>query len=291
MAPRATVFLLLLPAATACIFDRGGVPGEPDLGVEPDLSLGDGDGPMDLTDDDAGCSPSLDPSTLMLLDFEAISGTTVPDLTGDHPGTLVGDLQLVPGRAGCGEALRVPASSTGGHVAVPDSPDWELDEGSIELWVRFDSPTDGKMSQGLISRDANGTANEGHFSLIRACGGQIAVRLQRGGGNDMKCSKPVVEDRWYHVAVNFGSETGLQLFIDGSEVDEQGKVGWYVPGNACNTTLQCGSTTDGGLEGNNNPWVIGNSSHVSDEGKATPLSTPVGGVIDQVRISSTTRSF
>jgi hypothetical protein len=57
MTPRAALVLLLLPTATACVFDRGGIPEDPDLGPAFDLPLGDGCA-TDLAGDNAGCAPT-----------------------------------------------------------------------------------------------------------------------------------------------------------------------------------------------------------------------------------------
>jgi hypothetical protein len=155
----------------------------------------------------------------------------------------------------------------------------------------FDTPMNGKTSRGIISRDANGAAKEGHIAVVRACGGGITVRLQRGGANYVRCSKPVKENVWYHVGINFGPKTGLELFVNGQQANEKGGVKWIAPSQPCTYGLTCGSSTTGGIDGNDNPWVIGDSSQASQEGQATPLIAPLGGIIDHVRISSTTRSF
>lgn len=278
--------------AISCTFDASG--------LSPDGSFGPLDGRLELIGADgdssvAICSSGLDDKTLMLLSFDQPLDTTmsIPDQTGDHPGTLKGDTaQQVEGPAGCGKALHFPFAAKGGsYVEVPDSPDWDLKEGSIELWVRFDVVEGEPTSRGILSRDASQMNEEGHFSIYRACGGEIVVRLQRGGVSYFACSDPVEEGRWVHVAVNFGSSTELQLYVDGERTNTTSDIAYGGGSSPCEHQGQCGSSIGAGIDGNSNPWVIGASAGGSEDGKATPTRYHLGGTLDEVRVRSEPRTF
>jgi len=49
---------------------------------------------------------------------------------------------------------------------------------------------------------------------------------------------------------------------------------------------ECGLPTTAGLAGNANPWVLGASTHDSDEDLATPVDGHLVGAIDDLRISA-----
>jgi hypothetical protein len=297
--PAKSLMLMMAASVTvtgaSCTFDASG--------LSPDRNLGPLDGRIEVfgADSDHGdgdaskCSIGPDEKTLMLLSFDQPLDTTmtIPDRTGDHPGTLRGDTaQQVEGPAGCGKALQIPASATeGSYVEVPDSPDWDLEQGSVELWVRFDVVEGGPTSRGIISRDAGGTNEEGHFSIFRACNGEIMARLQRGGKSYLACSDPVEEGRWIHVAVNFGASTELQLYIDGGRAHGTSSVKFGDSSDPCTVSGRCGSSTGAGIDGNSNPWVIGASAGSSEDGEATPTYYHLGGVLDEVHVRSEPRTF
>jgi len=245
--------------------------------MPPDLSAPDGPVP------DAGppCVASADPDTLLLYTFSG-TGTQVTDATGKHHGTLVGSAARGLGAPGCGTAAVFPNSASD-YIEVPDSPDWDLPQGSVDLWVRVDTPTPVAV-RGIVSRDADQIAKPGHFSIYQLPDGGIAVRLQRTTNlGAVRCSPPLTLGAWHHVGVNFGAG-GLQLFVDGAP-------GLRTDSVKAGLILQCGTSTEQGIEGNDNPWVLGTSSHQSAEGSATPTSYPFDGAIDSFRVSKIRRAF
>jgi hypothetical protein len=256
-------------------------PGE----VGADLPPADDASPPDLTPDaSAPCVSQADPSTVALYTFEG-SGAAVSDLTGQHPGTLVGSAwSRGPGPAGCGEALVFPSSSVAAdYVSIPDASAWDLTLGSVDFWVRIDSAA--SSVRGIVSRDANGHVKPGHLSFLQLCDGGIAVRLQHTANDrDVQCSAPLSLGVWHHVGANFGAG-GLTLQVDGVLATRTDTI------NSCGLKLQCGTSTSLGIDGNDNPWVLGVSSQKSAEGSATPTTNPFHGAIDSFRISSKRRSF
>jgi hypothetical protein len=227
------------------------------------------------------CVATADPDTLALLTFEG-SGDTAIDLTGQHPGTLVGKVDRVAGPSGCGSAVEFDEQKTN-YVVIPDAPAWDLNTGSLDFWVRIDTAPSAKGVRGLVSRDAKLSAKPGHISIFQMCDGGIAVRLQGSGKESVRCSPPVALGAWHHIGVNFGAGA-LQLFVDGAEATRSDL-------QRCSFDLQCGTSTDNGIAGNDNPWVLGASSGSSDEGQAEPVSASFDGAIDSFRVSSVRRAF
>ncbi|MBW2735004.1 MAG: hypothetical protein JRH20_21700 [Deltaproteobacteria bacterium] len=213
------------------------------------------------------CNTQVDQDTLALLTFDPIEGDHVADLTGNHPGTLVGvGWSKVSGPAGCGDAVFLPLSDHP-YVTLADTPDWQLDQGSVELWVRFDTPPDA-ASQGILSRDALEMDFPGHLSIFRACDGRIAARLQGLGSQVVRCSQPLPEGVWVHIGLNFGPE-GLQLFVNHVLAKETLSAPY---GGRCTLRAACGSGALGmGIAGNNNPWVLGADMMMSGTDQATPV--------------------
>jgi hypothetical protein len=304
---------LVLGGAPGCRFDAGGLTTlevESDLARVLDMKLlevstadapqldamvgWDLPPPLDLLPKDAPAPPScatiLDPDTVMLLRFEKVTGFTFGDVAGTHDGVVSTKPSLVPGPPGCGKALVIPAAG-GTQVKVPDHAAFKLLEGSVDFWVRFDAAASKTGFNGIISRDASGEANPGHLTIFRSCEGTIVARIQNTQ-DYVQCSAVVVPvGVWFHVGVNFGATTGLQLFVNGKQVNATKTITYGTPGYVCSLAASCNSTTKVGINGNSNPWVIGASAMSSAEGSGSPTSNPLAGVIDEVRVSKIPRTF
>jgi hypothetical protein len=204
---------------------------------------------------------------------------------GGPPGCAGGGLQTpIPFHATtcthCGQTYPLPCSQAG-YAIIPSWSGTKLKQGSIDLWVKFDAA--GSGDQGIVSRDATSNKQPGHFSIYRHADGFIAVRLQKPSANDqLVCSKPVLNDTWYHVGVNFGP-AGLELYLYGQRVAEMLSVGSETCGD--------GKDRDIGLDGNDEPWVVGGSSWHSCEGVHEPVTNMLSGTVANLRISSVRRDF
>lgn len=230
------------------------------------------------------CVASADKDTLLLYAFSGSGATvTVTDATGKHPGTIVetGPAR-VSGKSGCGKAMSFSDTTPISYVETKDSPDWDLAHGSVDFWVRFD--TSG-TNEGVFSRDASGTTNPGHISVLRLCTGALYLRLQRSATEEYtRCTSPLAKETWYAVGVNFG-QGGLELWVNGNKATSTTTI-------TCGTdTYPCGGATDAGIDGNDNPWILGTLAWTSEEGKATPVKNPLSGRIDSFRVSKTRRSY
>lgn len=258
---------------------------------EPDCTgvyCGEGDGCGGECKTGSGCTEpdcvyKVDSDTVALYTFSG-SGNTVTDLTGMHPGTVVGTgATRVSGKSGCGNAMRFSPTTPVSHVMVPDSTAFDLKQGSVDLWVRFDSAA--STNEGILSRDASGTTKSGHLTILRRCNGAISIRLQNTTNEGNVCSKPLSVGAWHHVGVSFGGSQGIKLYVDGTLTNETADI-------ICGTdTITCGTSVTTGIDGNDNPWVIGASSWNSQEDVSTPVTQPLDGRVDSVRISKVRRSF
>ncbi len=190
------------------------------------------------------------------------------DALGAHPGSIVGgNITRIEGPTGCGTAWLFNGDS---YVVLPASPDWQQREGSVDFWYR---PTD-QMNEGnvgILSRDAGGTGRPGHTQINQNTREQILLRIQ-SAGSETNIISPMsyTPGTWIHIGINYGPPSA-EFYIDGTLVD---------------------TGIAEGLDGNENPWVIGAGSYMSNEGQATPVTDfLVGGAIDELRMSAQRRDF
>jgi hypothetical protein len=239
-------------------------------------------------EDTAGSScQGPDEGTVALYPFDSDGGTSrITDAVGANHGVSNDPLATTAGPAGCGDALSFPAPTP---IVIADDPDWQLFEGSLDLWIRQEAPA--TQSMGLVTRDALGTELPGHFSLMLDGGDRVFVRIQDlevdSVPHTLICAnQPLDIGRWTRVGVNFGPPRN-ELWIDGQPQAGTGSVRF-----GATNTHDCGPVATGGIAGNNNPWVVGASSHGSEEGESEALLAPLTGVsLDHLRISSIRRDY
>ena len=142
------------------------------------------------------------------------------------------------------------------HVVVPHDPKWLLDQGVVALDFTADRL---KGAQGLLSKDAKGFGNGGHLT-IWLDEGKVVVRLQ-----DQK-SEYVVQSP--AKTVKKGVPTRLALAFG------PGGVKLYVDGKVAGSHAY-----QGGLQGNQEPLVIGARDWKSRPGAADNLEAFFAGTI------------
>lgn len=237
------------------------------------------------------CAARAADDDVLLYTFDEVPAftTTVADARGQHPAVarpLGAVVDRAPGPEGCGLAARF---AEGRYLEVPSHPDFDLSAGALDFWVQATPTADRRLMEGILSRDASGTARSGHLSVYRACDGHLLVRLQRTNAPDVyRCSDgPLVGERWAHVGLNFGPP-GVELYVDGELQTNTSSttVRWD-----CGSPVPCGAPSSQGIDGNENPIVLGVSSHGSEEGSAAPVTRPFSGLIDSFRLSRNRRSF
>ncbi|MEM8798735.1 MAG: tandem-95 repeat protein [Pseudomonadota bacterium] len=201
------------------------------------------------------------PAPIAYWSFEG-SGSAVRDSVGDHDGIYQNGATNSGGELSSGGDGSSAYFDGTNHVEIPASTDFQLANGTIALAFNSD---DVSRSNGLISRDSSGFDGGGHFDL-KTRQGKIYLRVQTEDEHFVLQSDPgsLSDGQDHHVAVSFG-EDGLKLFLDGVEV-------------ASNPTFT------GGIDGNNEPWVIGVSQDQSGDGVADQLRHYFEGEIDNVVI-------
>ena len=235
----------------------------------------------DGTVDASGPCSTVGADTVALYRFEA-GGVT--DETGEHNGMVELLHSIVPGP--CGGALMLDPDH---HAIVPDSTEFDLPTGSIELRIQIEDMTTA-LSRIVLSRDAAGTSMDGHMSIGVSPGGNVFVRMQHTPTIiDYRCSAPVSTQTWMHIGVSFGGDPateGLQLWVD----HEVAAGGAFVEGGS---SWDCTVPHDWGMEGNNNALVIGAANWDATEGETDPFISAYAHniVIDEIHIRSTWRNF
>lgn len=218
-----------------------------------------------VSPDAAPDAPPIDgpvvPAVIAQYAFEG----NLADETGDHPGTAVGSgLTYVAGAVG--QAVRIPDTGTT-YVRVEDSAELDLTAGTIELRFRFGAGLPAG-DRGLLSRDAQGTTTDGHFSLRLGHDRRVVARIQRMGTPLVQAHRctalPVAPDAWHRVVVSFGPG-GLSMTVDGALA---GGASWTDGGG---TVFPCTDAWDRGIAGNDNPLVLGALTINSAEGTGAPV--------------------
>jgi hypothetical protein len=226
---------------------------------------------------------SADDGVVALYPFDGDEGRSqVADAVGDHNGSVQqGLVTTVAGPEGCGRAF---AFGEQRYVVIDDSPSWDLEAGSIDLWLWL--PAELTDHAGVLSRDQQNRDDPGHFTLFVDDAGHALARVQpaseSGELDALPCSEAVLpREQWLHIGVNFGPPE-VELYIDGELVEGLGP-----------STLrdECGQNGPFGIAGNDLPWVLGRATHHS-EGILDTLELPATGfAVDHVRISSVRRDF
>ncbi len=131
----------------------------------------------------------------------------------------------------------------------------------MQLWF---NPADVSGMQGLIERDASNQNTSGHVGLYLN-GDDLVLRIQTTSeSKTITVADSVNAGDWHHAAVSFGSN-GLELYLNGDLVAEDS-----------------GFTT--GIDGNNNPWVIGAKAWKTSEGSNDGIERFFEGQIADVAI-------
>ncbi len=230
----------------------------------------------DVTVDDPDCTVP-DPDTVASYTFEGALGA---DSSGNHPGSIRGNVTTSAGR--CGSAA---ARFETGYILVPDDDAFDLATGSIELYARL-STTTTVDNQTLIARDASGTASDGHFLILV---GALVTRLQVGGVTHCRAVSAFPVAQWAHVGVSFGGAAGqgLRMWLDG--VEATGPMATLD-----GSPVDCTGQPTQGIAGNDNALLIGASNArnpVDADPEPSPTQHILDGEIDQVHVRAAWRDF
>lgn len=263
--------------------DEGREDADPDVipvvDAEADASE-DGDGEADL----GPCEGPPDPDVLALytLDDEDLTSAA-----GGPSGSVEGPTSRtswVDGPPGCGRALRFDGGTPEGYAVIPDDPAWD-GVASIDLYLRLDGGPG--PASGVLSRDAAGETLPGHLTLVRGEDDRLGLRLQRAPETVELCSAaPLPLDAWVRVGINLGAG-GVELWVDGLRADGTEALSGTL-------SLACSAPDppiEAGIDGNDNPWVLGAGAWGSGEGEATPVDAPARVTMDHLRLSRVRRDY
>ena len=227
------------------------------------------------------CPQYVDSATLAIYFFQS----DLTDSAGNHTGNYAGSTppQYLAAPPNCGTGL---ALSSQYYVYIGDSPDWDLDRGSLDFWF-YPSSIPDFDPYGILSRDANGSVSRGHITIYQAgnTSGRIVVRMQDGSDLFVCSDAPVTLGSWMHIGLNFGPPQ-VELYINGTRQSYTGLVPLYGSWETC--------SIEGahGIAGNSNFWVIGASADLSTEGDTNNVRGYAAGAgINALRISDQRRDF
>jgi len=223
--------------------------------------------------------------------FDADGPTEVLDSVGGHHGTVAEGRHCESGR--CDTALCFDGTDPDvNHAVIPNFDDVSLREGAVEFFARVNRVG----SFGLVSRDALGTTQPGHLTIMTSTDGHVVARLQvmgAAGPADSKwlCSEATVAaGRPFHVGLSWGGAGGLRLFLNHS--GRLMESGFVVIDNGGAGNALCGPAGQAdGVDGNSEPWYLGVYSGFRSSGMSNGLLAPLDGAIDEVRIYGTAMDF
>jgi hypothetical protein len=135
------------------------------------------------------------------------------DVTGSHNGTAVGGVQFAPGMVGRAFSF----SGTGNeYVQVPNSPDLEPTNVSVEAWVN--SSTDPVRNAYILSKGANGTV-AASYALYTGFNAGLLFYISDGTNfiESPDAGTGVWDGNWHHVVGTYDGAS-VRLFVDGMEV-------------------------------------------------------------------------
>ena len=147
-------------------------------------------------------------------------------------------------------ALEFNGETSFGFIAHDEA--FEVTQGTIALWIQPDDVSDDAI---ILSKDQSGAGVGGHFRLGYEDGGHIFIRVANGDGGSNKAwesSAPYLNDgEWSHLAVSFGAEGGVTVYVDGVAIPEYAWI--RKEGNEDLPSLQ----SEAYILQNREPWILG----------------------------------
>ena len=195
--------------------------------------------------------------------FDEDAGDTITDEVSGLVGAIHG-AQWKDGQFG--DALEFDGDND--YVEIPHTDGFLLDDGTVSIWFEADSLP---SRAGLVSKDSMFYDTGGHL-LIYTEYSTLKVRLQSVSATYYLIAPTTLgRDKWYHVALTFGSE-GMKLYLNGALKAADPYTGGL-------------GTTSGG-SGNHEPFALGANNWASDDLVITPLQGYYEGKLDDFRIYS-----
>ena len=187
--------------------------------------------------------------------FTETAGEITNDDSGNlHNGTLLNGLLHTPGTA-------LVFDGADDYVEVLDSDLFQISAGTVTAWFM---PTLPGVNQAILSKDSNGNDAGGQLSIYFDDTNVVRARIQSANNDYEILSLPLTLNQWHHVALTFGGNEGMTLYVDNIEVGKDPYTG--------------------ALLNNREPLVIGAGTDNSGNLTATPINRPFGGQIAHVNV-------
>lgn len=163
-----------------------------------------------------------DSYTKVLLHMDGADGSTTFTDESGKTWTAAGNAQIDTAQSKFGGASGLFDGND--WISSGDSADWRLDDGSnvnqwtIELWVRFNALQNGGFAQQALNNQNNWNFT---FSADGVGGWRLAWRITSGGSeivNILNAWSGVTTNTWYHVALVKNGTSGYMMFVNGNQI-------------------------------------------------------------------------
>ena len=145
-------------------------------------------------------------------------GATIAD---DPVGNVDGGYQdkEVVGQGTNDEGGVVPVfNDNSDHVRVPYDSGFDNGKGAYSLWLKNTNTNPFKLT-GVIGMRYNGSGDVPTLSVVVVGRSLVVMICEDGFYRSEKFtytgSNTILDNTWHHVAINFGSDTGVEVYIDG----------------------------------------------------------------------------
>ena len=155
---------------------------------------------------------AVDENTVAVWLFEEGAGNVVKDASGNgHDGEFEGSPKWVKGKFGTG--LEFPGDSSG-YVVVESTKKLELEELSIEAWVKVEEST-GKW-QGMVCKQQAGCNNRNYGIWVHVDKSVLHAQIGANGACAFSIdgTSDITDDKWHHLAFTYDGKMG-RLYVDG----------------------------------------------------------------------------
>ena len=155
---------------------------------------------------------AVDKNTVAVWLFEEGAGNVVKDASGNgHDGEFEGSPKWVKAKFGTG--LEFPGDA-GGYVVVDSTKKLELEELSIEAWVKVEEST-GKW-QGMVCKQQAGCNNRNYGIWVHVDKSTLHAQIGANGACAFSIdgTSDITDNKWHHLAFTYDGKMG-RLYVDG----------------------------------------------------------------------------
>lgn len=196
----------------------------------------------------------------------------------------------------CGEAVRFNTLDPA-FVSIPSNSFQEV--ASFDFWFKMDSVTSEEQIGALLAKDRR-SATDGDMILFvyesnnEPTSHHVILRLQKSLEDQYyACSDSIAPRSWNHVGVSFGGNTGVKLFVNGNEANNDA-LELSSPGFFFSDSAEChrqGSAEFDAefntLESNTHDWLWGASNHRDGDIEGSIVASEfLDGAVDELRFRS-----